>query len=96
MYPMARFWLQRLNSKKKIVKSPIDINVNTLLAEALIGSLGGGLGALISTPSNVVTTEIITGIESGEEMTLPLDVLAQVWNEGGVNGLFSGVMERIG
>ena len=68
--------------KTLIVNSPIDINVNTLLAEALIGSLGGGLGELIITPNNVVTTEIITGIESGEEMQLPLDVLAQVWNEG--------------
>jgi len=62
----------------------------------LIGGLGGGLGALINTPINVVTTEIITGIESGEETPLPLDVLTQVWNEGGVNGLFSGVTERIG
>jgi len=83
-------------TKTLIVESPVDIDVNTLLSEALIGGLGGGLGALISTPSDVVTTKIITGIESGEETPSPLDVLAEVWNEGGVNGLFSGVTERIG
>jgi len=44
----------------------------------------------------VVTTEIITGIESEEKTPLPLDVLAQLWNEWGMNGLFSGATERIG
>lgn len=83
-------------TKTLIVESPYDIDVNTLLAEALIGGLGGGLGALISTPSDVVTTKIITSIESGGDAPSPLDILSETWNEGGVKGLFSGVTERIG
>jgi len=81
-------------TKTFIVESSVDIDVNTLLAEALLGGLGGGLGAFISTPSDVVTTKIITGIESGGETPSPLDVLGEVWNEEGVKGLFSGVTVR--
>jgi len=47
-------------TKTFIVDSPtLDFDVNTLLSEALIGGLGGGIGALITTPSDVVTTTII-------------------------------------
>jgi hypothetical protein len=73
------------------VDSSIDVDVNTLLAEALLGGLGGGLGAFISTPSDVITTKIITGVEDGGDPPSPIDVLAEVWNEGGLGGLFSGV-----
>jgi len=83
-------------TKTLIVDSSIDIDVNTLLSEALLGGFGGGLGAFISTPSDVVTTKIITSIEDGGEPLLPQDTLAEVWNAGGVNGIFAGVTERIG
>jgi len=78
-------------TKALIVDSSIDVDVNTLLAEALLGGLGGGLGAFISTPSDVITTKIITGVEDGGDPPSPIDVLAEVWNEGGLGGLFSGV-----
>eukprot|EP00979_Chaetoceros_neogracilis_P014025 scaffold4318_cov226-Chaetoceros_neogracile.AAC.1 len=78
-------------TKALIVDSSIDVDVNTLLAEALLGGLGGGLGAFISTPSDVITTKIITGVEDGGDPPSPIDVIAEVWNEGGLGGLFSGV-----
>jgi len=83
-------------TKTLIVDSSIDIDVNTLLSEAFLGGFGGGLGAFISTPSDVVTTKIITSIEDGGEPPLPQDTLAEVWNTGGLNGIFSGVTERVG
>jgi len=83
-------------TKTLIIESSFDVDVNTLLAEAALGGFGGGLGAFVSTPSDVVTTKIITSIEDGGEAPSPLDTLAEVWNEGGLNGLFSGVTERVG
>lgn len=83
-------------TKALIVDSSVDVDVNTLLSEALLGGLGGGLGAFVSTPSDVITTKIITSTEDGGEPPSPLDTLAEVWNEGGVSGLFSGVTERVG
>eukprot|EP00978_Attheya_sp_CCMP212_P012865 scaffold32130_cov47-Attheya_sp.AAC.1 len=77
-------------SKALIVDSSFDIDVNTLLAEAVLGGFGGGLGAFLTTPSDMVTTKIITSIEDGGEPLLPQETLAQVWNEEGLKGLFQG------
>jgi solute carrier family 25 S-adenosylmethionine transporter 26 len=77
-------------SKALIVDSSFDIDVNTLLAEAVLGGFGGGLGAFLTTPSDMITTKIITSIEDGGEPLLPQETLAQVWNDEGLKGLFQG------
>lgn len=81
-------------TKTFIVDSPIDIDVNSLQAEALLGALGGGLGALISTPFDVVTTKIIVSIEEGGDPPTALEVISETWNESGISGFFSGVSVR--
>jgi len=83
-------------TKSLIIDSSLDIDVNTLFSEALLGGLGGGLGAFLSTPGDVVTTKIITAIEDGGEPPSPIDTLSEVWTEDGVKGLFSGVSQRVG
>merc|ERR1712127_1032705 len=74
-------------SKTFIVDSDIDIDVNTLLSEAFLGALGGGMGALISTPSDVVTTTIMTNAEDGKVPPNPLAVLQDLWSEGGLSSI---------
>merc|ERR1711871_466617 len=47
----------------------LDFDVNTLIAEALFGSMGGAVGALISTPGDIVTIQMMASLESqGEEV----------------------------
>jgi len=82
-------------SKILIVNSAADIDVNTLFSEAVLGGLGGGLGAFISTPSDVVVVNVMTSMNEGGGTRSPKDILTKLWNEDGVNGLFSGFKERI-
>ena len=82
--------------KTFILQSPdIDIDVNTLQSEALIGGLGGLIGAFLTTPTDVLTTRIITD-ESGElEGINVLDLGLQVYREGGLGALFEGSAQRM-
>ena len=41
----------------------LDFDVNTLLAEAVFGSIGGAVGALISTPGDIITIQLMAGLE---------------------------------
>ena len=82
-------------SKILIVNSALDVDVNTLFSEALLGGFGGAIGAFVSTPSDVVTTRIITSLEDGGEPLSAQETLAQIWNEDGLGALFSGCIERV-
>jgi hypothetical protein len=83
-------------SKILIVNSAANIDVNTLLSEAMLGGFGGALGAFISTPSDVVTTKIIMNIEDGGDLVQsPMEIVSQLWNDEGLEGLFAGFVERI-
>jgi len=82
-------------SKILIVNSAADIDVNTLLSEAVLGGLGGGLGGLLSTPSDVVVVNVMTSMNDGGGEKSPKDILAKVWNEEGFGGLFAGYKERV-
>ena len=42
----------------------IDFDVNTLIAEAFFGSIGGAVGALISTPGDIVTVQMMASLEN--------------------------------
>ena len=69
-------------------------DVNTLQSEALLGGLGGLIGAYLTTPTDVLTTRIITD-ESGElEGMNVLSLGRQVIADGGVEALFEGSTER--
>jgi len=48
--------------KSFLINSPEtgDFNVDTLMAEAALGAIGGGIGALLTTPPDVVTVRILT------------------------------------
>ena len=83
-------------SKILIVNSAADIDVNTLLSEAMLGGFGGALGAFVSTPSDVVTTKVIMHIEDGGDLVQsPMEIVSQLWNDEGLEGLFAGFVERI-
>lgn len=84
-------------SKTYIVNSDLDVDVNTLLAEALLGGLGGGLGAALVTPIDVLTTKIITESRQNENADPPnkIEVLRELWEERGLAGLFRGTNERV-
>lgn len=45
----------------------IDFDVNTLLAEALFGSIGGAIGAFISTPGDIVTIQLMAGLDNKDD-----------------------------
>ena len=78
-------------------------NVNTLPAEAAFGALGGLVGAILTTPADVVTTRIITASEQqgeaggeaeAEAEAGPLEVAQAILNESGPAGFFVGVGSR--
>jgi len=63
--PMGAFQIAIFESLKVyVVQSPeIVFNVNTLPAEASFGAIGGLVGAALTTPADVVTTQIMTRTE---------------------------------
>ena len=69
-----------------------DVNVNTLQAEALLGALGGLIGALVTTPADVVTTQIL--VSSEEIVPGPLATARRVYEQQGVAGFFKGATSR--
>jgi len=78
-------------------------NVNTLPAEAAFGALGGLVGAILTTPADVVTTRIITASEQqgeaggeaeAEAEAGPLEVAQAILSESGPAGFFVGVGSR--
>ena len=77
--------------KTFILQSPdIVFDVNTLQSEALLGGLGGLIGAYLTTPTDVLTTRIITD-ESGElEGMNVLSLGRQVIADGGVERAVRG------
>ena len=57
--------------KLAILNAPgISLDVNSRAAEAALGAFGGAIGALVTTPPDVITTRIITQAESGADDAL--------------------------
>mmetsp|Transcript_48934 Transcript_48934/g.96830 ORF Transcript_48934/g.96830 Transcript_48934/m.96830 type:complete len:279 (+) Transcript_48934:67-903(+) len=96
-------------SKSAILTNPdIDVNVNSFLSEAVLGLIAGGIGALVTTPADVVITRLISEDKSpamttrtGEEPSSPppsspLEMTKRIYEEGGVGAFFNGAGARVG
>lgn len=93
-------------AKIAIINSPdISLDVNSLASEAALGALGGTVGALLTTPPDVVTVRIITQVEAGtdgagddDEGSDPLGfagMAQRVYEEGGPTAFFLGWKQRV-
>ena len=68
------------------------IDGDSFVGEAVLGAFGGGIGAFISAPADVVVTRLIkqqsAGGTDGENDMGPIDMVRAIYAEGGV-GAFS-------
>jgi len=79
-------------SKTVIIENPnIDFDVNTLLSEAILGALGGGIGGFLTTPTDKITTQIIA---NAKDKPTASSVIKKVLAEEGLLGFFEGAIQR--
>ena len=82
--------------KTFILQSPdIVFDVNTLQAEAALGALGGAIGAYVTTPTDVITTRIITDASGANEGQSVLDLGRSIVEDGGPFALLDGAAQRV-
>ena len=91
--------------KSYIINSPnvVDFDVDTLMAEAVLGATGGAIGAFVTVPMDVITTRIITqgtgeqGCDEDDtcvEQVGFIDMTQRVYAEGGLKAFFTGWQAR--
>jgi hypothetical protein len=83
--------------KSYIINSPqsfLDIDVNSLASEVVLGVLGGGIGALLTVPMDVVTIRILT--QGGENPLGFLGMSSELFKEEGWKGFLTGGGARVG
>jgi len=85
--------------KAYLIQSPdISVDTNTLAAEAAFGAIGGLIGAVLTTPADVVTTRIMTESEEaaadGTPPVGPLEVARQIYATEGLGGFGKGTLAR--
>ena len=76
--------------------SPLD--GDSFLGEAILGAVGGGVGALISAPADVVVTRLIkqqSAAKAGETRLSATEMAARIRREGGLAAFFTGAGERV-
>ena len=75
------------------------IDGDSFVGEAVLGAIGGGVGAFISAPADIVVTRIIKQQAMGEELKGeplgPLEMVQQIYAEGGAGAFFRGSGERV-
>ena len=79
-----------------IAGSPLD--GDSFLGEAILGAVGGGVGALISAPADVVVTRLIkqqSAAKAGETRLSATEMAARIRREGGLAAFFTGAGERV-
>jgi hypothetical protein len=83
--------------KSFLVESPdIQIDPDNFLVEALLGAIGGAVGAYISTPFDVITTRINTEeVREGEQPLSFFEMAGKVLEEEGPQGFMAGWRERV-
>lgn len=85
---------------------PLGLDGGSFVGEAVLGSLGGGIGAFISAPADVVVTRLIeqrgetdgpTAMETIDDLDDlgPVDMARAIYAEGGVAAFFEGSGERV-
>lgn len=86
-------------SKAYILNNPnIEIDSSTLTTEAVIGAFAGGCGALLTNPTDVITTRIITQSIGNDNTTELLDVFGmgrKMYQEEGLQSFFTGWTARV-
>lgn len=82
--------------KAYILNNPnIEIDSSTLLSEAVIGAFAGGLGALVTNPTDVITTRIITQ-DTTEDPLGVVEMGKKIYDENGAGAFFVGWGARVG
>lgn len=89
--PMGAVQIALFESLKTYIvqSTAIDIDVSSLPAEATLGALGGLVGAILTTPSDVVATRVNLQGMDGARLG-PLGMTAKVLREEGASALFAG------
>jgi len=78
-------------------QSFLDVDVNTLAAEVVLGTIGGAIGALLTTPPDVITTRILTQtVDACDKPVGFSEMGSKVFAEGGFGALCTGWKERTG
>ena len=95
--------------KAAILNNPnIDFDSSTLASEAIIGAFAGACGAFITTPTDVITTRIITqsagasdnkvegSIDNAAQPLGVIDMGKKIYREEGIEAFFTGWTARVG
>lgn len=94
--PMGAVQIAIFEALKIMSEDYVTVDVNSLQVEALLGSIGGAVGAFLSTPPDVIVTRIITQDLTTSDKPLGfLDMGGLILSEGGVPELFCGWKERV-
>jgi len=70
------------------------VDGDSFFGEAILGMIGGGVGAFVSAPADVVVTRMIKQ-QGGDEALSPAEMVKEIWSEGGVGAFFRGSRERV-
>ena len=85
--------------KAYVIQSPtVNFDTNTLGAEALFGASGGLIGALVTTPFDVITTRIMTAetdsADGAASQPGPWTVAREIFEQDGLGGFANGAFLR--
>mmetsp|Transcript_7752 Transcript_7752/g.18633 ORF Transcript_7752/g.18633 Transcript_7752/m.18633 type:complete len:331 (+) Transcript_7752:1230-2222(+) len=71
--------------------------VDSLASEAVLGAIGGSVGALVTTPPDVISLRILTQPTGSNETQAPagaVEMAQRIWAEGGFGAFWTGWQAR--